>query len=386
MPATAIARIGAFLASATLALVAVSSARAADVKLPDGSVVQKVDFERYLMGVFGRLGCNSGSCHGSFQGKGGLRLSLFAYNPSKDFYAITRESNGRRIDRDNPDNSLLLLKATGQVDHGGYKRFDKNSWAYKMLREWIVQGAVWTKGSGEVKSISMTPPEYAFTKAGQAGQLAIKATFADGSVENITPLCDYRTNDESVATVNSLGQVKGLRAGDTAIVVSYRGQVLPVRVMIPTDSAPGFQYPKVPEVNYVDREVFAKLKRLNIVPSELSSDEEFLRRVTIDVIGALPTSKEIRDFVADQRADKRERKIDELLVHPMHAALWATEVLLTSPETTPRLWKRISSRTRPGIQPECGTISCASLSPTARLTTISIRGILCATTREGRLP
>ena len=312
MLAAANARSGAVLATAALVLLAASSAQAGGVKLPDGSVVQKVDFERHLMGVFGRMGCNSGSCHGSFQGKGGFRLSLFAYDPSMDFYAITRDANGRRINREDPDSSLILLKATGQVEHGGLKRFGRDSWAYQLIREWIVQGATWTKGSGELKSIAMTPPEYAFTKAGQTGQLTIKATFGDGSIENITPLCDYRTNDDAVATVNPLGQVKAVRPGDTAIIVSYRGQVLPVRVMVPTESAPGFQYPKVPEVNYIDREVFAKLKRLNIVPSELSSDEEFLRRVTLDTIGTLADaerSARLRRRQTGRQARTQNRRI-----------------------------------------------------------------------------
>src|SRR4051812_47765557 len=150
MLAARFARIGAAIASATLVLLAASSARAADVKLPDGATVEKVDFERHLMGVFGRLGCNSGSCHGSFQGKGGFRLSLFAYDPEKDFYAITRDNSGRRIDRDDPDNSLLLLKATGAVEHGGATRVRRDSWAYQLMREWIVQGAQWTKGSGDI--------------------------------------------------------------------------------------------------------------------------------------------------------------------------------------------------------------------------------------------
>jgi Protein of unknown function (DUF1549)/Protein of unknown function (DUF1553) len=378
------ARIGAVLAAATLVLLAASSAGAADVKLPDGSVVQKVDFERHLMGVFGRLGCNSGSCHGSFQGKGGFRLSLFAYDPAKDFYAITREANGRRINRADPDSSLILLKATGQVDHGGYKRFGKDSWAYQLIREWIVQGATWTKGSGDLKLISMNPPEYAFTKTGQTGQLTIKATFADNSVENITPLCDYRINDDAIATVNPLGQVKALRPGDTAIIVSYRGQVLPVRVMIPTEAAPGFKYPQVPEVNFIDREVFAKLKRLNIVPSALSSDEEFLRRVTIDTIGTLPTPKEVRDFVADKRADKRERKIDELLVHPMHAALWATKfcditgnntIALENQQLLPRA--KLSQMWHDWLRKRV-----AENTPYDEI----VRGILCATSRDGMTP
>src|ERR1700690_779569 len=118
MHATLNARFGAVLVSATLVLLTASAPPAADVKLPDGSVVQKVDFERHLMGVFGRMGCNSGSCHGSFQGKGGFRLSLFGYDPEKDYLALTREALGRRLDPADPDNSLLLLKPTGAVSHG----------------------------------------------------------------------------------------------------------------------------------------------------------------------------------------------------------------------------------------------------------------------------
>ncbi len=383
MHATTNARFGAVLVSATLVLLTASAAPAADVKLPDGSVVQKVDFERHLMGVFGRMGCNSGSCHGSFQGKGGFRLSLFAYDPSMDFNAITRDANGRRINREDPDSSLLLLKATGQVEHGGLKRFGRDSWAYQLLREWIVQGATWTKGSGDLKSISMTPPEYAFTKPGQTGQLTIKATFGDDSVENITPLCDYRTNDDAVATVNPLGQVKAVRPGDTAIIVLYRGQVLPVRVMVPTESAPGFQYPKVPEVNYVDREVFAKLKRLNIVPSQLSSDEEFLRRVTLDTIGTLPEPKEVLDFVADKRPDKRERKIDELLAHPMHAALWATKLSDITGNNTDALEN--PQQQRPKLSQMWYDWLRKRVADNTPYDEI-VRGVLCATSRDGATP
>src|SRR5215475_6448559 len=119
-----------------LSLLGISHVSAA-VPLPGGTSVEQVDFERHVMGVFGRMGCNSGSCHGSFQGKGGFRLSLFGYDPEKDYYAVTHDLDGRRVNRSDPDASLLLLKATAQVEHGGLKRFDKNSWAYRLLREWI---------------------------------------------------------------------------------------------------------------------------------------------------------------------------------------------------------------------------------------------------------
>ncbi len=301
-------------------------AQAAPVQLPGGATIEKVDFERHLMGVFGRMGCNLGSCHGSFQGKGGFRLSLFGYSSEMDYQALTREAQGRRLNRAVPEQSLLLLKATGQVPHEGNVRFGKNTWAYQLLIEWLKQGAVWNAGSGEVVSVAVNPAELALKKPGEKAQLQIWATFKDGSKENITPFCDFRTNDEAVAEVNNLGQVSSRQAGDTAIVVIYRGSVLPVRVMVPLEAKPGETYPKVAEVNYIDREVFAKLRRLNIVPSDLANDTEFLRRLTIDTIGCLPTPDEVRAFLADTRPNKRERKIDELLAHPMHAALWATKL------------------------------------------------------------
>jgi hypothetical protein len=131
-------------------VLAASPARAGGIELPGGATVEKVDFERHVMGLFGRMGCNSGSCHGSFQGKGGFRLSLFGYEPEKDFRAVTRDLQGRRIDRNDPDNSLILLKATARVEHGGQRRFGKDTWAYQLLKTWIRQGATWTKGSGQV--------------------------------------------------------------------------------------------------------------------------------------------------------------------------------------------------------------------------------------------
>ncbi|MFO0931028.1 MAG: DUF1549 domain-containing protein, partial [Gemmataceae bacterium] len=315
-------RLGLALGFAVLGIV--SPVRAA-VPLPGGGVVEQVDFERHVMGLLGRAGCASGSCHGSFQGKGGLQLSLFGYDPAKDHQALVRDASGRRLDLANPDRSLLLLKATGQVPHGGFTRFGKESWQYRLLRAWIASGAPRTAGSGEVKAVTITPREWVFKKAGETGRLRVQATFADGSTEEITPLCDFRTNDDAVAEVSTYGVVRAMRPGDTAIVVSYRGTVLPVRVLVPTATKPGFVYPKLAEANFIDREVFAKLRRLNMVPSELSSDAEFLRRVTIDTIGTLPTPDEVRAFLADDRPDKRERKIDELLNHPLHAALWATK-------------------------------------------------------------
>src|SRR5262249_36146738 len=159
---------------------------------------------------------------------------------------------------------------------------------------WIAGGARWNKGSGDVSAITVTPPAYQFQKAGEAGDLKVLARFADGSEEDITPLCDFRVNDDAVAELAGPGRVKALRPGDTPVVVSYRGNVLAVRVMVPREAPPGFRYPSLPEVNYIDREVFAKLRSLNIVPSDLAGDAEFLRRMTVDTTGSLPTPDEVR--------------------------------------------------------------------------------------------
>src|SRR5262249_34674051 len=148
MPAASMTRFHTLLLLAGLAWLLPAASSSAAVKLPNGSTVEKVDFERHLMGLFGRMGCNSGSCHGSFQGKGGFRLSLFGYEPDKDYLAVTKDLSNRRINRGDPDASLLLLKATGSVEHGGMRRFGKDSWQYQMFREWIAGGANWTKGSG----------------------------------------------------------------------------------------------------------------------------------------------------------------------------------------------------------------------------------------------
>jgi hypothetical protein len=292
----------------------------------NSSRVESVDFERHVMGLFGRMGCNSGSCHGSFQGKGGFRLSLFGYEPERDYLALTRDLQGRRIDTADPDNSLLLLKATGQTDHGGGRRFSKHSWQYQLLRDWIVQGSKWRKGSGEVTRLTITPAEHVFAKVGETKQLKIRAHFADGTDEDVTALCDFRTQDDAVADVSSTGEVKALRPGDTAIIVSYRGNVVPVRVLTPRPVPPGYQYPAVSQVNFIDREVLAKLQRLNVVPSELTDDGEFLRRVTLDTIGGLPTPDDVRSFLEDTDPEKRAKKIDNLLAHRQHAALWATRL------------------------------------------------------------
>jgi hypothetical protein len=283
----------------------------------------EVDFERHIQGLLGRMGCNTGSCHGSFQGKGGLYLSLFGYSAEKDYYSLTRDSMGRRINLQVPEESLILLKATNKVPHGGGQRFSEKSWQYAYFRKWIADGASWKQGSGAVQRLESTQPVHRLTKIGERRPVKIQATFADGSKLDVTPYCDFRVTDDFVATITSEGIVEARRPGDTVVVVSYRGNIQTVRIFVPQTVAKDFTYPQVPAVNYIDKQINRKLRELNIVPSKTASDSEFLRRVYIDTIGCLPTPGEVRKFLADPDPQKRSKLIDDLLEHPLHSALWA---------------------------------------------------------------
>jgi hypothetical protein len=348
--------------------------------LPGNIVVEKVDFERHLMGLFGRLGCNAGSCHGSFQGKGGFRLSLFGYDPGKDHAALTRDVMGRRINALEPDQSLLLLKATGQIAHGGGRRFARASWQYRMFREWIASGARWQKGKGDVAGLTVSPSEYAIIQAGRTAQLRVRARFADGTEEDVTCLCDFRVQDDAVAEMTGPGTVKALHAGDSGLVVSYRGTVRALRVLVPMPLKTGLRFPNLPDAGYIDREVFAKLRLLNMAPSDLAGDAEFLRRVTIDTIGCLPAPEDVRAFLADRSPDKRAKQIDALLAQPLHAALWATKLSDITGNNTRTLFvggppARFSQMWHDWLRKRI-----ADNIPYDEM----VKGILCATSRDGR--
>lgn len=347
-----------------------------------GEAVQ-VDFERHIQGMLGRLGCNSGSCHGSFQGKGGLYLSLFAYSPEKDHIALTQDAMGRRINLIEPENSLVLLKATGSIPHGGGKRFDKDSEAYRLFLSWIKAGAAWKPEAGKIERMDIVPPRHRFQQPGETLPLKVVATFADGSQADVTGMCDFRAQDEAVADVTPQGQVKAVQPGLTAIVVSYRGQVESAIVAIPAPVAAPWPDAAWQTYSFIDELVQKPLRELNIEPSALADDLEFLRRVTIDTIGKLPTPDEIRAFVKDTDPKKRDKKIDELLAHPLHAALWATKLcditgnnfdMLGNPQNYRAKWSKMWH--------DWFRVRLEENRPYDEI----VRGVLTATSREGRTP
>jgi Protein of unknown function (DUF1549)/Protein of unknown function (DUF1553) len=303
-----------------------STAVGADpVRLPDGTELAVVDFDRHVAGLFGRLGCNTGACHGSFQGRGGFQLSLFGHDPVGDYRSLTRDAMGRRVAPLDPDHSLLLLKAAGQVPHEGGRRFATDSWEYRVIRAWIAGGARRDDRTSPAETIEIRPNAVAFAKAGETTGLSVVARFGDGTQVDVTPFCDLRAKDDSVAGVLPGGRVRGLQSGETALIASYRGLLASIMVTVPTGRI--VDIPEASASNLVDREVDTRVHALGIAPSGPASDAEFLRRVTLDVIGSLPSPEEVRAFLDDRSPDKRSRKIDTLLAHPMHAALWATRYL-----------------------------------------------------------
>ena len=305
------------LLSLSIICISVGSAVAAEA--------EKVDFERQIVGLLGKQGCNAGSCHGSFQGKGGLFLSLFAYAPEKDFKSLVRDAFGRRINLSRPEESLLLLKATGIVPHGGGQRVKPGSREYSMLLDWIKQGASWTPGTGSIASLKLTPAN-AKLLPDQKIDLKVEATYADGSTADVTYLTEFKIQDDSVLAISYGSKLSARQPGDTAVVANYLGQVVSGRYYQPwpevkSDAAIAAKNPAHP----IDRIIQQRLDLLNLVASGKSEEIEFLRRVTLDTVGRQPTPEEIEKFLADNSSDKRERKIDALLADPMHAAVWATK-------------------------------------------------------------
>lgn len=303
------------------------------VKLPGGNSLTHVDFERHVMGILTRQGCNTGSCHGSLQGESDMALSLFGHAPEPDYFSIIDESFGPFADPLAPEKSALLRKPTLLSKHKGGEHFSQRSWQYKVLRNWIQGGAEYHSGSGDVVGVEISPPLHRFSRPGKTVRLKVEATFADGTREDVTPFSKFEIEDDFVAVVNEDGQVRAQNPGDTAIVVSYRDEVVASRALVATPIGyleeakkwlwnPGTQ---LSAAHYIDREIGTKLDALNIEPSAPATDGEFLRRVYIDTIGRLPSPDETRTFLANRKPDKRAEKIDELLRHPLHAALWATK-------------------------------------------------------------
>ena len=295
------------------------SANAANI-VPEG----EVSFRRHVMPVFFRANCNSGGCHGAASGKDGFRLGLFGYDPAGDYFRLTQEMMGRRIDLSAPEESLLLLKATGAVAHTGGTLFDTKSPYYQILLKWIQQGALNDADNvAEVTGIRVEPPKLLFQGAAKKQALKVLASYSDGSERDITPLALFVTNNRTTAEVNESGMVTSGGRGATDVFARFNRFTTGVEAIVLAEKS-DFRWPEdARPVNYIDELIFKRLKNLEIEPSKLASDEEFQRRVTFDITGLPPSQEEVKLFATSVKPDKRERLVDILLARPQYADVWA---------------------------------------------------------------
>jgi hypothetical protein len=282
-----------------------------------------VDFKTEIVPLLSKFGCNAGGCHGKASGQNGFKLSLFGFDAAFDHEAIAREARGRRIFPAAPAQSLLLMKATGRVPHGGGKRLDEDSEECKLIRRWIEAGApASSPATASVTRLRASPTD-AILSHGQAQQLAVVAEYSDGSTRDVTRQAEYFTNLDVVAVVDRDGLVTATQqSGEAAIMARFLGQVAVFRAIAP-HGQPLDHLPDFTPNNYVDELAVTKWKKLGLKPSPAADDATFLRRVTIDLCGRLPTVEEARTFLADPRDDKRAKWIDHLLDSPDYSAYFA---------------------------------------------------------------
>ncbi|MBM83424.1 MAG: hypothetical protein CMJ78_22935 [Planctomycetaceae bacterium] len=279
------------------------------------------DFQRHIVPLLGTLGCNGRACHGSFQGQGGFSLSMFGYDFEADLKEMMEDGESR-INLKDPQKSLIIRKPSGQEDHGGDQRFEENGWEHKALEKWIANGA---KGKPELDKLvrfEVSPAELVFAKTDDTVQLKVIATWQDGTREDVTKLARFEVKDDQVATVERGGLVTCKSAGDTHVLAMYDKGVFAAPVMIPVSDKTGGNFPTVPTPTKIDELVVDKLSKLGIVPSELCSDTDYLRRVYLDMAGTLPAPREIKAFLEDKSPSKREAVIDRLLESEAYATWW----------------------------------------------------------------
>lgn len=289
-------------------------------KAEDG---RKVSFRNEVIASLNVGGCNMGACHGTPSGKNGFRLSLRGFDPVLDFQQLTRDVWGRRTDAHDPWASLLLQKGLGRSPHEGGARFGADTMAVESIATWMAQGTPDDpKDLPTLKKVEVLPGARVYKAPSRWQQLAVMGHFSDGSIRDVSRLTVFSSSDSAIADVSPTGLVEFKQAGEVAILCRYLEEMQSVRITY-LEPREGFVWPNPPEVNYVDKAVFAKLKQMTILPSDLCNDAEFVRRVYLDLCGLLPTAEESEKFLADKSTDKRAKLIDALLNRPEFADFWA---------------------------------------------------------------
>jgi hypothetical protein len=299
----------------------------ASVRVIDGTRHRPVTFERDVIPILTRAGCNAGACHGKARGQNGFALSLLSYDADFDYHAIVSEARGRRVFAAAPEFSLLLRKPSAQLPHGGGKRLEVGSAGYDVLHRWIVAGLPRTpKATPTLMSITVDPAERILA-ANSEQQLLVMAHFSDGSAEDVTHLATYQSNESAIAAVSPDGLIKtGPLPGEAAVMARFMEQFAVCNISIPLSGVVSADvYARLPRANFIDGHVWDKLQKLGITPSESAGDATFPRRAYLDAIGRLPTPAEVRAFLADTSTNKRTKLVDHLLSRPEYADYWANK-------------------------------------------------------------
>ncbi|MBX3412987.1 MAG: DUF1553 domain-containing protein [Pirellulales bacterium] len=282
-----------------------------------------ISFKLDVMPVFMRAGCNTGSCHGAARGKDGFRLSLFGFDPDGDHFRLTHEISGRRINLALPAESLLMEKSVGSVPHTGGKRFDDQSEYYATLLRWLEAGAPADGGAVPLcETVELYPPKMVLEGEGAQQRMIARAKYADGTDRDITNLAVFLTNNDNSAAITPEGLVTAGARGEAFVMARFDTHTVGCQaIVLPANLE--YSPPEESGGNYIDELVGAKLQKLRILPSGLCSDEIYLRRVTLDITGRLPTAEEHAAFVADPSTEKRARLVDELLERKEFSEIWA---------------------------------------------------------------
>ncbi len=295
----------------------------ASVQVSGSSKQRPINFSNDVIPIMSRFGCNASGCHGKAEGQNGFKLSVFGFDAENDYQALVMEGRGRRVFPASPEKSLLLLKVSGGMPHGGGIRLSRDEPEYATLHDWIRAGTpLGSDADPHVIGIEMIPDQRVLGMA-HSQQLQVIASFSDGRSEDVTRLCSFQTNSEELAEVDENGLVQaGESPGIVAVMATYMGKVDVFRVSIPRADLIR-EYPDVAETNFIDRAVNDQLRKLGLLPSPPTDDATFLRRVFLDIIGTLPTPVEARAFLEDEDPNRRARLVDRLLERPEFADYWA---------------------------------------------------------------
>ncbi len=297
-----------------------TDSRAAAVSVGSKAVDMTVSLAGDLLSIFTTKGCNGSACHGSPAGQNGFKLSLFGSDPAADREMIVEMHEGRRVDLAQPENSLLLKKPTFEIPHGGGQLFTAESDAYRMILDWLKQGARESSAGARLESLEMYPRERILVGAGVRRPLAVIGRLSDGSTQDMTGQVSFSTVDEAVVSAVSDAEVVSKGRGLTTVMARAMGKVATSQFIVIDEAAESGITPD--PANFIDRRIFATLQRVNVRPFSATSDRAFVRRVYLDAIGMLPTVAETEAFVSDRNPEKRMRLIDELLEREEYATQW----------------------------------------------------------------